>query len=52
MSSTTIVIIVVLLVLLGGGGWGYRTGAYSGNVLSGGIGLVALIVVLILLFGR
>ncbi len=52
MSLTTIVVIVVVLLLLGGGGYGYRSGAYGGNVFGGGVGLIALIVVLILLFGR
>jgi Protein of unknown function (DUF3309) len=47
----TILIIVVLVLLLGGGGGYYAHGRYGGAGLGGVLGAVALILVVLWLFG-
>jgi hypothetical protein len=48
-----IVILFLVLVLFGGlGGYGWNQGYYGGAHFGGGMGLLLLIVVLVLVFGR
>ena len=44
-----LVILLIVLLLCGGlGGYGYRSGVYGGNAFGGGLGVIALVVVVLL----
>lgn len=46
------ILVIVLLVLLLSGGYGLHAGYYGVPAFGGGVGLIVLVLVLVLLFGR
>ena len=56
MSPLVLIVIVILVVVLLGGGYGYRAGWHTGVPYYGGgigiLGLVLIVVLLLLVFGR
>jgi len=56
MNPLVLIVVVVLIVVLLGGGYGYRAGWYVGQPYYGGgigiLGLVLIVVLLLLVFGR